>query len=63
MSLGYDIFRQLGDGSPLWMAHVKTLVEAKVKVGSLQPSVPGDDFLRDAGTGEVILERRAPSAE
>jgi hypothetical protein len=56
MSLGYDIFRQLGDGSPLWIAHVKTIGEAKVKLSTLQQSNPGEYFLRNAGSGELMFD-------
>ncbi len=54
MSLGYDIFRKLGDGSPLWMGQAATLAEAKEKVMTLLRTVPARYFLRDANTGQLI---------
>ena len=54
MKLGYDIFRQLEDGSPLWIAQVDSLDEAKNKLDSLIRSSPGQYFVRDAENGKVI---------
>jgi hypothetical protein len=54
MKLGYDIFRQFEDGSPLWIAQVDSLDEAKNKLDSLIRSSPGQYFVRDAENGKVI---------
>jgi len=54
MSLGYDIFRKLGDGSALWMGQAATLAEAKEKMTTLSRTVPAKYFLRDANTGALI---------
>jgi hypothetical protein len=54
MKLGYDIFRQLENGSPLWIAQVDSLDEAKNKLDSLIRSSPGQYFVRDAENGKVI---------
>lgn len=54
MRLGYDIFKQLDDGSPLWVAEVESFGAAQQKLESLQRAVPGRYFLRDAETGKVI---------
>jgi hypothetical protein len=54
MKLGYDIFRQLDDGSPLWVAQVDSIGEAKKKLMSLLASTPGQYFVRDAATGAVM---------
>jgi hypothetical protein len=35
MSLGYDIFKKLEDGSPFWVTQVTTLTEAKEKLAAL----------------------------
>ena len=56
MSLGYDIFRRLGDGSPLWMGQADTLDEAKEKIATLRRTVPAKYFLRDAKTAALIEE-------
>jgi hypothetical protein len=34
MKLGYDIFRQLDDGSPIWIANVQTRTQAQQKVAT-----------------------------
>lgn len=54
MSLGYDIFRESGDGSPLWVAQAATLIEAKEKVEMLARSVPAPYFIRDAASTEIV---------
>jgi hypothetical protein len=54
MKLGYDIFRHLEDGSPIWVAQVNSIGEAKVKLESLQGSSPGQYFVRDAESGKVV---------
>ena len=59
MSLGYDIFRKLGDGSAVWMGQAATLAEAKEKVMTLWRTVPAKYFLRDANTGRLIEDPEA----
>jgi hypothetical protein len=54
MSLGYDIFKRLHDGSPLWMTQAATLEEAKRHLESLAGSEHAEYFIRDATTGEVL---------
>jgi len=54
MKLGYDIFRQLDDGSPIWIANVQTRAQAEQRVLLLRRSVPAPYFLRNAETGAVI---------
>ena len=54
MGLGYDIFRKLHDGSPIWIMQASTLQDAKQNVKALLASSPADYFIRDATTGEVI---------
>jgi hypothetical protein len=56
MKLGYDIFRQLDDGSPIWIANVQTREQAQQKVVTLVSSVPARYFVRDAETGAVISD-------
>jgi hypothetical protein len=60
MKLGYDIFCQLDDGSPLWVAQVDSVGEAKKKLVSLLASTPGQYFVRDAATGEVVSGLASP---
>lgn len=61
MKLGYDIFRKLDDGSPLWVAHIASLEEAQKKLEALQKTSPGHYFVRDAESG-VLLGDEAPEA-
>ena len=54
MKLGFDVFRRLDDGSPLWLAQVNSLAEARAKVEDLRQRSPGQYFVRDAKTGQSI---------
>jgi hypothetical protein len=54
MKFGFDIFRQLEDGSPIWIANVATRAQAEQEVTALQRSAPAGYFIRDAETGEVV---------
>ena len=56
MKLGYDIFRQLDDGSPIWIANVQTRTQAEQRVAVLRRSTPARYFLRNAETGAVIAD-------
>jgi hypothetical protein len=56
MKLGFDIFRQLDDGSPIWIANVPTRAQAERELASLQRSAPARYFVRDAETGAVISD-------
>lgn len=56
MKLGYDIFRQLHDGSPIWIANVQTRAQAEQRVSLLRLSQPARYFLRNAETGAVIID-------
>jgi hypothetical protein len=53
MKLGFDIFRQLDDGSPIWIANVQTRAQAQERVAVLRHSVPARYFIRNAETGAV----------
>jgi len=54
MSLGYDIFKKIDDDGPLWVMQAATLDEAKRHLESLARTGPGEFFVRDASTGEVL---------
>jgi hypothetical protein len=56
MTLGYDIFRRLEDGSPIWIANVQTRKQAEQRVALLRRSDPSRYFLRNAETGAVISD-------
>jgi len=53
MKLGFDIFRQLDDGSPIWIANVQTRAQAQERVAVLRRSIPARYFIRNAETGAV----------
>ncbi len=54
MSLGYDIFRELSGGDPLWVAEATTLEEAREKLRTLARTVPAGYFIRDAATAKIV---------
>lgn len=54
MSLGYDIFREADDGSPLWVGQAATLTEAKEKLEMVARSVPAGYFVRDAASTKIV---------
>jgi len=54
MKLGFDIFRQLDDGSPLWVAQVNSIAEARSRLQALRQGAPDNYFIRDAETGQSI---------
>jgi hypothetical protein len=55
MGLGYDIFRKLDDGNPLWIAEAPSLSEAKKQIELLLSQSSAAYFVRDASSGEVVL--------
>jgi hypothetical protein len=55
-SLGFDIFRMLHDGHPLWIAEVATLEEAKNNLHALALKSRGEYFIRDASNGEIVFK-------
>jgi hypothetical protein len=54
MKLGFDIFRRLEDGSPLWIAQVNSVAEARIKLQTMRQFSPGHYFVRDAETGQSL---------
>ena len=54
MGLGYDIFRESSDGSPLWVAQAATLKEAQEKLEMLARSLPAKYFVRDAASTKIV---------
>jgi hypothetical protein len=56
MNLGYDIFKKLDDGSPLWIMQVATIDDAKKDIEDLIYTMPAEYFIRDASTGEVVFK-------
>jgi hypothetical protein len=54
MGLGFDIFREASDGSPLWVAQAATLKEAQEKLEILARTVPAKYFIRDAASTQIV---------
>jgi hypothetical protein len=54
MGLGYDIFRELSDGNPLWIAQAATLKEAQDKLDTLAHTLPAKYFIRDAASAKIV---------
>ena len=63
MNIGFDIFRKLGDGSPLWVTHAPTLKEAKDKLDTLTRTLPAEYFIRDATNAEIVTRVSANAPE
>jgi hypothetical protein len=63
MGLGYDIFRELGDGNPLWIAQAATLKEARDKLETLARTVPAKYFVRDAASAQIVARSGADRSE
>jgi hypothetical protein len=55
MNLGFDIFRTLDDGTPLWIKQVATLDDGKKQLEALVSAEPAEYFVRDASTGEIVF--------
>lgn len=55
MDLGFDIFRTLDDGTPLWIKQVATLDDGKKQLEALVSAEPAEYFVRDASTGEIVF--------
>jgi hypothetical protein len=55
MDLGFDIFRTLDDGTPLWIKQVATLEDGRKSLDALIGSAPAEYFIRDASTGRIVL--------
>jgi hypothetical protein len=49
-----DIFVRLPDGKPLWVESVVGYDKAKLALERLIQSTPGDYFLFNAKTGEIV---------
>jgi hypothetical protein len=55
LRFGYDIFRDLHDGSQLWLAHTSTLSEAQDKLAVLAGTLPANYFIRDATSNKIVV--------
>ena len=59
MKLGYDLFRKLEDGASLWLDTAATMKEALARIEKLQREAPGEYFVRNAETGQIIRPQSA----
>jgi hypothetical protein len=59
-SLGFDLFRTLDDGHPLWIAEVATLEQAKTNLHALALKSRGVYFIREASTGKIVFKFVSP---
>ena len=54
MGFGYDIFKKLRDGSPIWIMQGTTLEDARNHVKALLSAECAEYLIRNAATGEVL---------
>ncbi len=54
MGLGYDIFRELGNGEVLWVGCVAELDQVRSRLALLGTEKPSRYFVRSAMTGEIV---------
>jgi len=54
MDAKFDIFKRLPDGQPLWVRAVEGLEEAKRQLIQMALASPGDYFIYNTRSGEVI---------
>jgi hypothetical protein len=63
VGLGYDIFRELSDRSPLWVTHASTLKAAKEKLEILVHTLPAEYFIHDATEAKIVARLGPNTAE
>jgi hypothetical protein len=54
MSAKFDIFKRLSDGQPIWVKAVESLEEARKQLTELSEKTPGEYFIFNAISGQVI---------
>jgi hypothetical protein len=54
MDQKFDLFRRLPDGHPIWLRAVDGLTEAKKQLSELAKTEPGDYFLYNSPSGQII---------
>jgi hypothetical protein len=54
-TLGFDLFKRLPDGSPLWVGQAGTLDQAKKELDAINPSGSDQYFIREAATGQIVF--------
>ena len=54
MDQKFDIFKKLPDGQPIWVRAVEGLAEAKQHLLQLTQTAPGEYFLYNSPSGQII---------
>ena len=54
MEMTFDIFLRLPDGKPLWVEAVDGFEKAKRQVEKLVEAAPGDYFIFNSRTGQIL---------
>ena len=54
MGFGYDIFKKLHDGSPIWVMQASTVEDARNHLEALISVEHAEYFIRNAATGAVL---------
>jgi hypothetical protein len=58
----YDIFRVDTDGTPVWLGPANTLNDARARIQQLGATEPGDYFIVNQTTAEMIVLAAWPQA-
>jgi hypothetical protein len=56
MEMKFDIFLRLPDGKPLWVEAVEGYEKAKVHIQKLAQVSPGEYFIFNSKTGQILQE-------
>jgi hypothetical protein len=56
MEMKFDIFLRLPDGKPLWVEAVEGYEKAKVHIQKLTQASPGEYFIFNSKTGQILQE-------
>jgi hypothetical protein len=59
----FDIFKKLSDGQPMWVRAVDGFTEAKQQLLQLSQEAPGEYFLYNSPTGQIIPLAEAMCSE
>jgi hypothetical protein len=59
----YDIFRVDTDGTPVWLGPADTFADAQAQIQQLGATQPGDYFIFNQTTAEVVVLKAGPQAD
>ena len=57
MEIKFDIFLRLPDGKPLWVEAVVGYERAKKKIENLAQASPGEYFIFDSRTAQIVHDQ------